>query len=160
MEKYYYIYNTVIGDLIIIENSRAIVEINSSRDIEGFEKKETALIKWAHLELEEYFKGKRKIFTFPIRMYGTLFQERVWKELQNIPYGETRSYKYIGEQIENPKGARAVGMANNKNKLLIVVPCHRVISANGDLNGFAIGINIKKILLELEAKNKETPSLE
>ncbi|MDE6110711.1 MAG: methylated-DNA--[protein]-cysteine S-methyltransferase, partial [Eubacterium sp.] len=78
------------------------------------------------------------------------FQLKVWNELCNIPYGETRSYKDIAEKIGNPKAVRAVGGANNKNKLMIIVPCHRVIGANGSLTGYAGGIDVKKILLELE----------
>ena len=85
---------------------------------------------------------------------GTEFQQKVWEELKKIEYGETKSYKEIAEKIGIKKGARAVGGANNKNPILILIPCHRVISASGDLSGYAGGIKIKKKLLEMENKNR------
>ena len=81
---------------------------------------------------------------------GTTFQKQVWEELQRIPYGETRSYEDIAVAIGNPKAVRAVGQANNRNPLLIIVPCHRVIHKNGDITGFACGTEVKKYLLDLE----------
>ena len=110
----------------------------------------SALTKRAINQLKEYFSGTRKSFDLPLEMNGTEFQLKVWNELCNIPYGETRSYKDIAEKIGNPKAVRAVGGANNKNKLMIVVPCHRVIGANDSLTGYAGGIEVKKKLLELE----------
>ncbi len=107
----------------------------------------------AFYQLTEYFLGKRKSFTFPIEMQGTDFQKRVWQALYDIPYGETRSYQEIAIAIGNPKACRAVGMANNKNPIAIVVPCHRVIGANGSLVGYAGGLLMKTALLELEKKN-------
>ena len=86
-------------------------------------------------------------------MKGTEFQKRVWKALCDIPYGETRSYKQIAQAIGNPKAVRAVGMANNKNPLLVIVPCHRVIGANGQLVGYASGLEKKRFLLQLENPN-------
>ena len=85
-------------------------------------------------------------------MEGTPFQKKVWNALQNIPYGETRTYKQIAEEIGNPKACRAVGMANNKNPMIIVVPCHRVIGANGKLVGYGGGLEMKRALLDLESK--------
>ena len=110
----------------------------------------SALLKEACIQLGEYFQGKRKTFNLPIKYTGTLFQESVWKELQNIPYGETRSYEDIAAKIGNPKAVRAVGQANNKNKILLIIPCHRVIHKNGNISGFACGIETKKYLLNLE----------
>ncbi len=101
-------------------------------------------------ELEEYFTGERKTFTFAFHGEGTPFQEKVWQALCQIPYGETRSYKEIAIAVGNPKGSRAVGMANNRNPISIVVPCHRVIGANGKLVGYAGGLEIKDKLLQLE----------
>ena len=101
-------------------------------------------------QLEEYFQGKRKNYDLPISYAGTPFQERVWRELQNIPYGETRSYEDIAVQIGSPKAVRAVGQANNRNPILLIIPCHRVIHKNGDISGFACGIEAKKYLLDLE----------
>jgi methylated-DNA-[protein]-cysteine S-methyltransferase len=100
----------------------------------------------------EYLKGERKEFDLPLNPKGTDFQKRVWKALCEIPYGETRSYKQIAETIGNPRAVRAVGMANHRNPLLIVVPCHRVIGADGKLVGYAAGIDKKAFLLQLEAK--------
>ena len=100
--------------------------------------------------MSEYLIGKRKSFDLPLNPRGTVFQQQVWKALCDIPYGETRSYKQIAEAIGNPKAVRAVGMANNRNPVLIVVPCHRVIGANGKLVGYGAGIEKKEFLLKLE----------
>ena len=108
------------------------------------------LINTAVNQLSQYFKGERKNFQLPIKLNGTDFQKRVWQALLTIPYGETRCYGEIAKQIGNPKGQRAVGMANNKNPISIVVPCHRVIGKNGNLTGYAGGLNIKEKLLNLE----------
>ncbi|SCY94761.1 methylated-DNA--[protein]-cysteine S-methyltransferase [Alkaliphilus peptidifermentans] len=104
-------------------------------------------------QITEYFQGNRTEFTCPIHFIGTDFQVKVWKALMEIPYGETASYKEIAEKIGNPKAMRAVGMANNKNKLPIVVPCHRIIGANGKLVGYGGGLHIKEMLLKLEGIN-------
>lgn len=104
----------------------------------------------AACQLSEYFAGKRKTFELPLRPEGTEFQRRVWAALSEIPYGETRSYGQIAATIGNPGAGRAVGMANHKNPLPIVVPCHRVIGAGGSLTGYAGGLDTKRKLLELE----------
>lgn len=104
----------------------------------------------AKLQLQEYFEGERKIFDLPLDMRGTDFQKQVWAALCDIPYGETCSYKALACAIGNPKASRAVGMANNKNPVSIVVPCHRVIGADGKLVGYAGGLDIKSALLQLE----------
>lgn len=106
-------------------------------------------------QLEEYFMGKRKIFELPLKMQGTEFQKQVWKELLNIPYGETRCYSEIARLIQNPHAVRAVGMANHRNPLAVVVPCHRVIGKNGGLTGYAGGLERKRMLLELEKRFAE-----
>jgi methylated-DNA-[protein]-cysteine S-methyltransferase len=113
---------------------------------------ETSLIKKAAKQLEEYFEGKRKIFNLPIAPQGTEFQLKIWQALKHIPYGETRSYGEIAFNAGNPKACRAVGMANNRNPIVILIPCHRVIGSNGSLTGFGGGLELKKKLLELEAK--------
>ena len=105
-------------------------------------------------QLNEYFAGSRKSFDLPLKFYGTEFQNRVWRELQNIPYGMTISYKELAEKMGNIKACRAVGMANNKNPIPIIVPCHRVIGASGKLTGYAGGLEVKKFLLELEQEYK------
>ena len=104
-------------------------------------------------ELDEYFQGRRKTFDIPCRTQGTAFQEKVWAALREIPYGETRSYRDIAEAIGHPKAYRAVGMANNANPLFIIIPCHRVIGADGSLTGYGGGLPMKKALLMLEKKH-------
>ena len=103
-------------------------------------------------QMNEYFSGKRKTFDLPLYFEGTEFQKSVWNELRKIPYGITVSYKDIAEGINNEKAVRAVGNANNKNKIMIIVPCHRVIGKNGKLVGFAGGLDKKEFLLEHEKK--------
>ncbi|MCL2077334.1 MAG: methylated-DNA--[protein]-cysteine S-methyltransferase [Oscillospiraceae bacterium] len=110
----------------------------------------TALTDLAARQLEEYFWGKRRCFDLPLRPCGTAFQQTVWNVLLSVPYGETRSYKQIAELTGNPRACRAVGMANNKNPLHIIIPCHRVVGSNGALIGYAGGLEIKERLLKLE----------
>lgn len=101
-------------------------------------------------ELEEYFAGRRSKFTFPLDLRGTDFQLTCWQALLEIPYGETRTYADIARAVGRPSGFRAVGMANNRNPIAIVVPCHRVIASDGTLCGYGGGLEIKRKLLELE----------
>lgn len=110
----------------------------------------TELLSMATIQLDEYFQGKRTTFSLPFKLTGTPFQLTVWKELQNIPYGQTTSYKEIAQKINKPKAYRAIGMANNKNPLPIIIPCHRVIGSNGKLIGYAGGLKLKNYLLALE----------
>src|SRR3989339_326072 len=110
-----------------------------------------SLLKYEMNLLQAYFKGKQVDFDFPLDLGGgTPFQILVWNKLREIPYGECRSYGWVAEQIGNLRAARAVGMANNKNPLAPVIPCHRVIGSNGSLTGYASGLHIKKYLLEME----------
>lgn len=104
-------------------------------------------------QLKEYFAGIRREFLLPIAPRGTPFQERVWKELCRIPYGETASYGAIAARIGNPKACRAVGMANNKNPIPIIIPCHRIIGKDGSLTGFGGGLDVKRQLLDLERQS-------
>lgn len=149
-----YIYKTPIGKIKISDNGKRVIQITTKLD---FEKEdnigETDLIKKAYNQLTEYFDGKRDKFDLPLEFIATEFQIKVWKALLTIPYGETRSYKQIAEQVGCPKGARAVGMANNKNEIMIVVPCHRVIGSTGKLIGYAGGLDTKETLLKLERNN-------
>ena len=142
-------YETVLGDVTLVEEDGALLAISLKPIQEGTEL-ETPIIQEAHRQITEYLKGERKVFDLPIRLKGTDFQQQVWTALLDIPYGETRSYKQIAEAIGNPKGMRAVGMANNRNPLLIVVPCHRVIGANGSMVGYGEGVEMKEFLLRLE----------
>jgi len=103
-------------------------------------------------ELDEYFLGLRKTFTVPLKTSGTPFQKQVWDALLKIPYGETRCYEEIAIQIGNPKAYRAIGMANNRNAIGIIIPCHRVIGKDGSLSGYAGGLDKKIGLLDLEKR--------
>lgn len=104
----------------------------------------------AKFQLSEYFNGRLKEFDLPYKLIGTDFQKSVWEYLLKIPYGETRTYKDVAIAIDNPKACRAVGMANNKNPLTILVPCHRVIGSNGKLTGYFGGVEMKAGLLDME----------
>lgn len=154
--KYLKKIETVIGKINIVEEDGYIimVDIREKEDMKNIEEKDTKLLKEAEKQLEEYFSLKRKQFNLPYKQEGTTFMKKVWNALQEIPYGETRSYKQIAEEIGKPKAVRAVGMANNKNKIPIIIPCHRVIGSNGKLIGYALGLDVKKYLLDLESKNK------
>ncbi|MDO4987523.1 MAG: methylated-DNA--[protein]-cysteine S-methyltransferase [Synergistes sp.] len=114
---------------------------------------ESDLLKATAKELNEYFSGIRRTFDVPIAPEGTTFQMRCWEALLQIPYGETRTYGDIARTIGSPKGFRAVGMANNRNPIAIIIPCHRVIGADGSLTGFGGGLEVKNFLLSLEKKH-------
>ncbi len=101
-------------------------------------------------QLKDYFSGKRNDFSVPLKLAGTEFQKKVWNELLKIPYGQTITYGEIAKNIGNPKAVRAVGLANNRNPVAIIVPCHRVIGANGKLVGYGGGLDMKESLLKLE----------
>ena len=118
----------------------------------GIEDQNNKILNQTQKELEEYFLGKRTEFTIPLNPIGTEFQKKVWMELRRIPFGKTISYLELATRIGNPKASRAVGGANGKNPLSIIVPCHRVIGSSGKLTGFAGGISNKTKLLELEQK--------
>lgn len=109
-----------------------------------WEMRQTPLLKTAILQLAEYFSGKRQTFDLPLSLHGTPFQLADWAALQTIPYGETCCYQQIAEQMGNPKACRAVGLANNRNPVAVIVPCHRVVGKNGGLVGYAGGVWRKK----------------
>jgi methylated-DNA-[protein]-cysteine S-methyltransferase len=114
------------------------------------------MLQHAARQLEEYFAGERREFDLPLHLTGTEFQVRVLEELQRIPYGETTSYSDIAERIGRPKAMRAVGAANGRNPIPIVIPCHRVIGRGGSLTGFGGGLETKAELLRLEAENSSS----
>jgi len=150
--KKYFVYNYEFCSLFIAEENGAICFVSFSADktLEGFEKGETPLIKKAAKQLDEYFNKKRRTFDLPLVLHGTDFQIDDWKALQKIPYGQTRSYGEIAVMIGKPKASRAVGMANNRNPISIIIPCHRVIGHDGSLTGYGGGIKLKQKLLDLE----------
>lgn len=166
MELFWNILETSWGDILIVANLKGIVRItlpgdNTSKILNALCKnrdtilthKNTNLISQAKKQITEFLRGERSEFHLELDPQGTPFQKRVWNALKKIPYGETRCYQDIARAVGSPKGMRAVGMANNKNPMPIVVPCHRVIGKNGDLVGFGGGLPLKKKLLKLETEN-------
>lgn len=149
---YYYIYKIDNYNFLIAEDNGFIVKINLDREINGFELKETPLIKKAKEELWEYFKGQRKTFDIPIKLKGTEFQKKVWNVMKNIPYGNTVSYGDLAKLSGSPRAARAIGNVCHNNQILIIIPCHRVVASKG-LGGFGLNIEMKIRLLELEKDN-------
>lgn len=146
------VYNTKMGKLKIEYDNDAITGITSAKNEKG-QGIRNELTDKTVLQLEEYFDGERKAFDIPIKLMGTEFQKKVWNELLKIPYGKTVSYKDIAIKIGKPKACRAVGMANHNNPILIIIPCHRVINENNKLGGYALGLDLKRKLLELEKEN-------
>ncbi len=153
--KDFAIYKTQMGYFIMRYEDECLTYFKKLHDenISDFGTK-TPLTDQAYNQLLEYFDGKRKEFDVPYKLIGTPFQKSVWGELCNIPYGETRSYKDIAIAVGNPKASRAIGMANNKNPITVIVPCHRVIGTNGKLVGYAGGLTMKEFLLKMEEENK------
>ena len=143
--------------IAIAEDGEGITDVffclDQEKKLENSVQKKTPLLEQAMEQLKEYFAGERKEFELPLSLHGTKFQIKDWKALQEIPYGETRSYQQIAEQLGNPKACRAVGMANHCNPISVIIPCHRVIGKNGSLTGYAEGIQIKQALLDLEHQN-------
>ena len=150
--KKYFVYHYKFCNLFIAEEDGAIrfVSFGVRKIPKDFEKSETPLIKKTARQFDEYFKKERQIFDLPLVLHGTDFQLKVWKALQKIPYGQTRGYGELAAIIGNPKACRAVGMANNRNPIAIIVPCHRVIGHDGSLIGFGGGLELKQKLLDLE----------
>lgn len=152
-------YNSPVGTLEIVSDHEAIVEIsyvrNSAPNTQETGKYTTEIIKNCITELKSYFNGELKTFSIPIKPKGTDFQLSVWNELLKIPYGTTISYLTIAKNLGDVNAIRAVGMANGKNPIAIVIPCHRVIGNNGALVGYTGGLEIKKWLLLHEQENSE-----
>lgn len=158
--KYYLDAEVSTGWILrIVEEREAIVQIHILRKPEtaeaDMELRETALLLEAKRQLEEYFAGIRAGFSLPLAPEGTEFQKSVWQQLEAIPFGETRTYGQIAAAAGNPKACRAVGGAIHKNPIAIMIPCHRVIGADGSLTGFASGLDVKEALLHLEGIIKE-----
>lgn len=147
---YFYIFDTPFGLLKIEELNGEVVKIELNNPASSRSFKLTDSLAQASKEIFEFLDGHRKEFTFKINPIGTEFQKSVWRALLDIPYGEVKSYKDVAIAIGNPKACRAVGMANNKNPIPIVIPCHRVIGSNGKLTGYAYGLSLKAHLINLE----------
>ncbi len=142
-----------VGELYLVASTKGLRGIYNQK--QAVPLKASELLDSASREIHEYFSGDRKKFTVPLDFEGTDFQKKVWSELVKIPYGTTVSYRDIATRISSPKAVRAVGSANGRNPLWIVVPCHRVIAADGGLGGYAGGLKMKSKLLELEGLESE-----
>lgn len=150
----YFTYDLPFGKMSIASDGNSITAIQFSDILESYgERRSSVTTDWAAHQLEEYFNGKRKAFELTLNPIGSPFQKSVWTALEGIPYGSTRSYKQVAGLIGNSNASRAVGMANNKNPILIVIPCHRVVGADGSLVGYAASVEMKKRLLDLEQLN-------
>ncbi len=150
-------YETELGRIGIAEADGRITYLffeGENFPEKDYEVNESAVLAKAGNQLSEYFSGMRKQFDLPLAPSGTEFMLRVWDALQKIPYGETRSYKQIAEMAGNAKACRAVGLANNRNPIAIIIPCHRVIGAGGSLVGYGGGLDKKEFLLNLEQHQK------
>lgn len=150
-----------VGTLKLISSNKGLAGIlwendspQRTRFVSMIEDKNHPFLLEAEQQLNGYFTGKLKNFSVELDFIGTDFQKKVWKALLTIPFGETRSYAQIAQQIGHPKAVRAVGAANGKNPLSIIAPCHRVIGSNGKLTGFAGGLEIKAFLLRIEAPER------
>lgn len=153
---YHFCVDTPIGVLTLVEERDAITQLHFGDFFCGVaEQRESPLLQEAARQLTAYFQGQLRDFSLPLRPEGTAFQRSVWEQLQRIPYGQTCSYGDIARACGNPKASRAVGMANNRNPISIIIPCHRVIGANGKLVGYGGGLDIKIRLLELEKTTLE-----
>lgn len=148
---------TPVGELTLIASEKGLSAILWEDDkpervkvLAEVEDRNHQILKQAETEVREYFEGSRRHFTIALDPIGTDFQLKVWNELKKIPFGETISYKELAIRVGNPKASRAVGGANGKNPLSIIVPCHRVIGASGKLTGFAGGVDVKSKLLSFE----------
>lgn len=143
------IYHSPVGALQLAYEDGEVISLRKAEE-DAAEGEENALTALVFRQLDEYFAGMRRSFDFPCRAQGTPFQRRVWAALRDIPYGETRTYGDIARAIGQPKAARAVGMANNRNPIYIATPCHRVVGADGSLVGYGGGLAMKAALLKLE----------
>jgi methylated-DNA-[protein]-cysteine S-methyltransferase len=154
IQKYFKIIDSPMGKIRLIATKAKLIgldwDVRLSQQKGLIEDKSHPILKQTEKELKEYFKGKRVSFTVPIEMKGTAFQKKAWQALSMIPYGQTLTYSEQALLLHKPSAVRAVGGANSKNPIAIIVPCHRVIGKNRDLTGFAGGLQKKKYLLELE----------
>jgi methylated-DNA-[protein]-cysteine S-methyltransferase len=157
MTHFYKKMQSPVGELTLVANDKSLVAVLWENDrphrlrLPTLEASRThPVLLTAEAQLREYFDGSRKVFQLPLEFHGSDFQVKVWKALRTIPYGATRSYRELARAVGSEKACRAVGAANGRNPLPIVVPCHRVIGSNGKLTGFGGGLEVKAFLLDLE----------
>jgi len=163
-ENFYDLMESPLGELLLVSNGTDLTGLYMGSDVEAYKKpqntkeswiKKPEIFKEARNQLKEYFTGKRSVFDLSIHYDGTVFQNQVWDELRKIPYASTVTYGELAARIGKPGASRAVGGANNKNPISIIIPCHRVIGASGDLVGYGGGLEKKRWLLEHEALNRK-----
>ena len=148
----HFVYRTPLGRLTIATDGEAVTRVLFGEQEAPGQLSPTALTNEAATQIQQYLAGKRRTFDLPLNPAGTPFQQSVWNALLDIPYGSTWTYAQLASAVGNPKAFRAVGGANNRNPLPILIPCHRVVGADGSLVGYASGVHIKRFLLDLEAK--------
>jgi methylated-DNA-[protein]-cysteine S-methyltransferase len=160
--EYYDYYDSPLGQILLVATGEALTGLHFAGEkyypamaAEWRRQPAAKIILHAREQLDEYFAGKRKTFDLMVDPAGTTFQRGVWRALQKIPYGATTNYGAVAQRIGKPSASRAVGAANGRNPISIVIPCHRVIGANGDLTGYAGGMERKDALLRLEAGSSE-----
>ena len=146
---YQYVVQSPVGPLTLEGTETALLALRFGALGQGGA---APVLELAARQLAEYFAGERRVFTVPLSPAGTPFQKRVWEALPSIPYGETSTYGAVAQRIGNPNACRAVGMANNRNPIAIIVPCHRIIGSTGALVGYGGGLGMKERLLELERR--------
>lgn len=149
-------YQSPIGTIVLEEKGGYIAALRFVDEIPDNVDAASPVLKEGVKQLEEYFAGKRKDFDLPLKQDGTLFQQKAWDYLSTIPYGETVSYKDEAVAIGSPKACRAVGSANGRNNIAVIIPCHRVVNEGKGMGGYAYGLDIKRHLLELEKHYKDT----
>lgn len=159
MNSFYYTsWSSPVGEFHLLADDSALHMLAFDKKGSVFKKmysnalkEQNSILKKTIQQLEEYFKGTRKDFDLPLKFSGTDFQQKAWKALLEIPYGKTVSYKTQAAKIKNPKAVRAIGSANGRNPLAVIIPCHRVIAHDGSLGGYGGGLSMKKALLQMEA---------
>ena len=153
----YTLLDSPIGELALAGDGRSLSRLHMLEGrhplrIDPAWRRDDGAFAHARAQLGEYFEGRRTSFDVPLALHGTPFQRRVWEALLEIPYGETTSYGELARLIGSPRAVRAVGLANGRNPIAVIVPCHRVIGANGTLTGYGGGLERKRLLLELESR--------
>ena len=158
MELHYDTYMSPLGTLYVVFTSKGVIRLDLTQ--KKFDERCSHCTKGknevARRQLQEYFHGKRKKFSLPLHLNGTSFQKKVWRTIDKIPYGKTRSYQWVAREIGKPKASRAVGNALGANPIPIIIPCHRVIKKNGEIGGYSGGHGLKKKLLEHERNIKNS----
>jgi methylated-DNA-[protein]-cysteine S-methyltransferase len=154
--NYYTVFDSPIGELLAVGDGASLSRLHmlggrKRIDVNPAWQRDDAAFGAVRGQLDEYFAGERHEFELPLGMVGNQFERRVWDQLREIPYGETASYGEIARRVGNPDAARAVGLANGRNPIAVIVPCHRVIGADGSLTGYGGGLERKRLLLDLEA---------